>query len=93
MTVTTERKEAMSICGTCKKQIEFLPYRIVTLEDKSSQIRVLHFHYFAPCWNIDDFFQFHVNEKIVSLAYSYDEKMLKQPMILKNLERNLNLWI
>ena len=93
MTVIIEKNETMPICTTCKRQIEFLPYRIVTLEDKNSHIHVLHFHYFAPCWDIDDFFQFHVNERIVSLAYSYDEKILKQPMILKNLERNLDLWI
>jgi len=55
MPIVREKNETMSICATCKKQIEFLPYRIVTVEDRSSHICVLHFHYFASCWNIDDF--------------------------------------
>lgn len=77
---------------TCKTRIEFLPYRIVTLEQDNSEIKVLQFHYFAPCWDLDEFFANHVNEKIVSLAYSYDNEILKKPMILRNIKNNFDLW-
>ena len=92
MTITLEYDSEMPTCTTCKTQIEFLPYRIVTLEHNSSEIKVLHFHYFAPCWDLDQFFVNHVNDKIVSLAYSYDSEILKKPMILRNIKNNLDLW-
>lgn len=92
MTIILEQDKEMPICATCKKKIEFLPYRIVTLEDYATKISVLHFHYFAPCWDLEQFFVNHVNERIVSLAYSYDSEILKKPMMLRNIKNNLDLW-
>ena len=92
MSIIIEPDEEMPFCDTCKTKIEFLPYRIATLESTDSGIHVLHFHYFAPCWDLDQFFVNHVDEKIVSLAYSYGIDIIKKPMILRNIKNNLDLW-
>jgi len=83
----------MPICETCRTTIEFLPYRIVFLENKDLEIDEFDFHYFSPCWSIDDFFQFHEDEKIVSLGYSYDRSILNRPMVFRNLKNNMDLWL
>lgn len=87
-----ESLQYMPICDTCLSKIEFLPYRIASIADKSDIPKVLHFHYFYPCWDLDLFFQRFVDHKIISLAFSYDEKILEKPLIIRNMKHNLDLW-
>ncbi len=82
----------MPVCDTCLSKIDFLPYRIVSVADKTDIPKVLHFHYFYPCWDIDYFFQKFIDHKIISLAFSYDENILKTPLIVRNIKNNLDLW-
>ncbi len=88
----SESYQDMPICDTCLSQIDFLPYRIVRVADKTDIPKLLHFHYFYPCWDIDYFFQKFIDHKIMSLAFSYDEKILDTPLIVRNIKNNLDLW-
>ncbi|QUC64237.1 hypothetical protein NsoK4_07280 [Nitrosopumilus sp. K4] len=92
MIILNKENEDMPVCDTCKRQIEFLPYRIVTVEDNDMRIWVLHFHYFFPCWDLDYFFQNHANDKIVAMAYSCDADIIKNPMVVRNYKQNMDLW-
>jgi len=82
----------MPVCSTCLSKIEFLPHRIVSLTDQNDIPIVLHFHYFYPCWDIDLLFQRYVDHQITSLAFSCDEKILENPLIIRNMKNNLDLW-
>jgi hypothetical protein len=87
-----EDHEDMPTCVTCMAKIEFLPYRIISLADQSDIPKVLHFHFFYPCWDLDLIFQQFVDHEIISLAFSCDEKILENPLILRNMKKNLDLW-
>jgi hypothetical protein len=80
-------------CIVCKKEIEFEPYRMISLVDKSGIPSVLHFHYFSPCWDLNRFFYEHMDDQIISLAYSCDESILERPKIIRNMRNNLDLWL
>lgn len=80
-------------CIVCKKEIELEPYRMISLVDKSGTPSVLHFHYFSPCWDLDRFFDEHIDDRIVSFAYSCNESILENPRIIRNMRNNLDLWI
>lgn len=87
-----EDHDDMPICETCRSKIEFLPYRIVSLADHEDIPKVLHFHYFYPCWDLDLLFQRFIDHKIISLAFSCDEKILENPLIIRNMKNNPDLW-
>ncbi|AFS80370.1 hypothetical protein NKOR_02360 [Candidatus Nitrosopumilus koreensis AR1] len=92
MIVLNEENDDMPVCNTCLSRIESLPYRIVSLADHYDIPRVLHFHYFYPCWDLDLFFQRYVDHKIISLAFSCDVKTLEDPLIIRNMKNNADLW-
>jgi hypothetical protein len=82
----------MPICDTCLTKIDYLPYRIVSLADKTDIPKICHFHYFYPCWDLDLFFQRYSDDQIVSVAFSFDENILERPWIIKNMKHNFELW-
>lgn len=44
-----ENSEDMPICDTCLSKIDSVPYRVVSLADKTDIPKTRHFHYFYPC--------------------------------------------
>lgn len=88
-----EEIEEMPICNTCKSQIDFLPYRTVTIKNHNFRIKELYFHYFFPCWDMNYFMQSHEDCRIVSVGFSCAAKILEKPLIIRNMEKNLDLWI
>ena len=60
--------------------------------NKQGTPKVVHYHYFFPCWDIDLFFQDFSDHRIISIAYAYDPRILQNPKKLRNLKNNLDLW-
>jgi hypothetical protein len=87
-----EYSNDMPVCDTCLAKIDYLPYRIVSLADKTDIPKIRHFHYFYPCWDLDLFFQRYADNQIVSAAFSFDENILEKPLIIKNMKHNFELW-
>ena len=90
MTRTT--KEELPQCATCKREIEFLPFREVSVREKNHE-KKLNFHYFFPCWDAHSFFQIHSFDKIISAGFTVEKETIKNPTVLRNLKNNLDLWI
>jgi len=82
----------MPICDTCLEQIDYLPYRIVSLADKTDIPKMRYFHYFYPCWDLNLFFQRYTDSQIISVAFSCDVNILENPRIVRNMKQNLDLW-
>lgn len=93
MTIIMEEDEIMPICSTCHSLIEFTPYRTVVIEDNYLHSRTLNFHYFFPCWDVDYLLQLYEECKIISAGFSCDPEILKKPLIVRNMEKNSDLWI
>ena len=83
----------MPVCDTCKSQIDFLPYREVRIETKSSEIKTMYFHYFFPCWDLTNPNLINNEWKKISYGFTYDEKILDTLLVIRNMERNCDLWI
>jgi DNA modification methylase len=64
-----EYSDDMPVCDTCLAKIDYLPYRIVSLADKTDILKIRYFHYFYPCWDLDLFFQRYTDNQIVSAAF------------------------
>ena len=92
MTIIIHEENEVPVCYTCKREIEFLPCRIVNLEDNDYNFNSVYFHYFFPCWDPDYFIQTFGKCVIVSSGFICDEQILEKPLIVKNLEKNMDLW-
>jgi len=93
MTIIFNEDLCVPKCDTCKRTLEFLPYRIVNIRDKNFKNRVLYFHYFFPCWDMDYLMQAYDGCKIISAGFSFDSEVLEKPLLVRNMEKNTDLWI
>ena len=55
--------------------------------------KLLPFHYFFPCWDIDYVCQNLTEYEIFKMGYSCERSILKNPKSLRNLKQNFDLWM
>ncbi len=80
------------VCDTCKEEIPDIS-RVLLLRDKDGGPRLLCFHYFFPCWDMELLCQQYPNLKIDRIAFSVPENISMKQSSLEDLQRNQNLWI
>ncbi len=80
-------------CTTCNCEIQDSFSRVINTVDKSGNLIALHYHYFSPCWDLDLFCQAYPHHRIASAGFSFDSKVLPNPKQLRNMKKNLDLWI
>ena len=80
------------ICDTCHEEITDDLSRFFILNDVDCNPHVKFFHWFSPCWNIENFFQKYSNLKIIKIGYDVDENTYKNPQFVKQLKSDLKLW-
>ena len=88
-----ENSQTNPICNVCLKKMNEPIYRIVIFQDKEKNLIVKNFHFFFPCWDIDYIFQEYLDYKIVNLGFSCEKIILNNHKKIRNLQRNLSLWI
>ena len=81
------------ICDTCKSEITDDLCRFFVLDDRDHNPRVVFFHWFFPCWSIEEFFHKYSNFKIIKTGCDVDEKIYKNSKFKKQLESDLTLWL
>ena len=81
------------ICYTCKSSIYDLHYRILIVKDRYMKHKLLQFHYFSPCWDIDYVCQNLTEYEIFKAGFSCEESILKNPKSIRNMKQNFDLWI
>ena len=81
------------ICDTCKEEISDDLCRIVILDDLDHNPRVLFFHFSSDCWNMENFAQKFSNFKVIKYGFDADEKIQNDPVLLKKLKSDIELWL
>jgi len=82
-----------SVCNVCLKEMDDSVYRIVIFQDKEKNPIVKKFHFFFPCWDMEYICQNYIDYKIVSLGFSCEKTILNNYKKVRNLQRNLSLWV
>ena len=81
------------ICETCNSSIEEYPSRFLIVKDRVfEKHKMLHFHYFFPCWDVDYILQNLSEYEIFKAGFNCDESMLKNPKTIANMKKNFSLW-
>ena len=81
------------VCNVCLREMDESVYRIIIFQDKGKNLKVKKFHFFFPCWDIDYICQKYLDCKIVNLGFSCEKSILKNHKKVRNLQRNLSLWV
>ena len=82
----------LPFCHTCNSIIYDLPYRFLVVKDQNDRHEMLSFHYFFPCWDVNYVCQNLENYKISKAGFICDSSIKKNPTMLKNFQKNLDLW-
>lgn len=80
------------ICNTCKSPIDDQTYRFLIVKNQYMKHKLLSFHYFFPCWDIDYVCQNLIGYEIFKAGFSCDESIKRNPKLVDNLKRNGELW-
>ena len=91
ITTKTQSSE-IHICDTCREEIPDIS-RVLLMRDKDGGPRLLCFHYFFPCWDMDILVQRYPNLKIDRVTFSVPENPSMKQSSMEDLQRNQNLWI
>ncbi|MGD8638583.1 MAG: hypothetical protein PVG43_06765 [Nitrosopumilaceae archaeon] len=81
-----------SFCYTCKAPIYDLPYRFLVVKNQQNKHKMISFHYFFPCWDIDFVCKHLEDLKIAKAGFICDSSIKKTPKIISNYKKNLDLW-
>jgi hypothetical protein len=79
------------VCSTCKEEVIDIS-RVLIMRDKDDGPRLLFFHYFFPCWDMDLLCQKYPNLVIDRLGYSFPENLKISESFVKDLKQNLKFW-
>ena len=80
------------ICYTCKSPISDLRYRFLIVKDRYMKHKLLPFHYFFPCWDVNYVCQNLTEYEIFKAGFSCERSILKNPKYVNNLRKNSDLW-
>ncbi len=84
--------EVKLVCNNCKNEIDYELCRILIMRNIDNCPQFFSFHYFAPCWNFEDFCQEHPNLTLDKTGVSIPEDMKISENGVKNLQSNPSLW-
>jgi hypothetical protein len=79
------------VCSTCKEEVIDIS-RVLIMCDKDGGPRLLFFHYFFPCWDMDLLCQKYPNFVIDRLGFSFPENLKISESSVKDLKQNLKFW-
>jgi len=89
--VSNSITENVPVYKTCKKSIEFMPWRFLILGNENKK-EIFYYHYFFPCWDMEYFCQKYPQHKIVKVGFVHDEEILDYLKKIQNIKRNEHLW-
>ena len=80
------------VCSTCKVEIPDIS-RVLLMRDIDGGPRLLCFHYFFPCWDMELLCQQYPNLVIDRIGFSIPENIQMKQSSIEDLQRNQDLWI
>jgi len=82
----------LPICYTCKSFIQDLPYRFLIVKDMVKKHKLLPFHYFFPCWDVNYVCQNLTEYQIFRAGFCCERSIKKTPKVINNFRKNSDLW-
>lgn len=79
------------VCHTCKQEIEDIS-RVIIMRDKDLGPRLMCFHFFYPCWDIDLICQQYPNLKIDQICFSFPDSLVISEESIKKIQTCPELW-
>ncbi len=79
------------VCSTCKQEIPDIS-RVLLIRDIDDGPRLLCFHYFFPCWDMELFCQQYPNFIIDMAGFSIPEDIVMKESSIKDLQTNTEIW-
>jgi hypothetical protein len=89
--VFEENQYIVPICDVCLCKIDESIHRLIIFQDNDKNPTVKRFHFFFPCWDMDNICQNYAGQKIIKAGFSCDENILNTEKI-RRLQRNSSLW-
>ena len=80
------------VCDTCKEVIPDIS-RVLIMRDVDGGPRLLCFHFFFPCWDMELLCQQYPNFVIDRIGFSFPENISMKESSIKDLQENQELWI
>ncbi len=81
------------VCNTCKREMDSEMCRIVITRNIDGQPQFFSYHFFSPCWNIEDFCQKYPNLILDRVGISILENHSISENGIKDLQTNSSYWI
>jgi len=88
---TKNQASKSHVCSTCKEEITDIA-RVLIMRDRDGGPRLLSFHYFFPCWDMELLCQQYPNLLIDKLGFSIPENISIKENSMKNMLENLDWW-
>ena len=88
-----EKYPRKPLCNVCLREMNDPIYRMVIFQDKENNPILKNFHFFFPCWDLEFICQKYSDYKITKLGFSCEKSILKNYNKVRNLQRNLSMWI
>jgi len=80
------------VCSTCKEEINSEISRVLIMRDKDGGPRLLLFHFFFPCWDMNLLCQKYPNLIIDKLGFSFPENITMTESSMKDMQKNPEFW-
>lgn len=80
------------VCDTCNEEIDSEISRILIMQDKDGGPRLLCFHFFFPCWDLNLLCQKYPYLIINKLGFSFPENITMEEKSIKDMQENLEFW-
>ena len=81
------------VCNTCKREMDSEMCRILITRNIIGEPQFFSFHFFSPCWNIEDFCQKYPNHTLDRVGISILENHSMSENGIKDLQTNSSYWV
>ncbi len=89
---TKHQSSKSHVCSTCKVEITDIS-RVLIMRDVDGGPRLLCYHFFYPCWDMELLCQQYSELVIDRVGFSIPENMPIKQSSINDLQTNENLWI
>ena len=80
-------------CNTCKREMDSEMCRIVFTRNIVGEPQFFSFHFFSPCWKMEDFCQKYPNNTLDRVGISILENHSISKNGIKDLQTNSSYWV
>lgn len=80
------------VCNTCNREMDSEMCRVLIARNVVGEPQFFSFHFFAPCWNIEDFYKKYPNLILDRVGFSILENQSISESGIKDLQSNLSYW-